>query len=53
MGKSKKVLNIIRGLAGLTWGANFDATLIHSRIDYRCMVYWSVAKTWILSKLNH
>lgn len=25
MGKSKKVLNIIRGLAGLTWGANFDA----------------------------
>lgn len=34
MGKSKKVLNIIRGLAGLTWGANFDATLIHSRIRY-------------------
>lgn len=24
-GESKKVLNVLRCLAGLTWGANFDA----------------------------
>lgn len=43
--KSKKVLNIMRCLAGLSWGANFDGLesiyvmLIRSTIDYGCVLY--------------
>uniref|UniRef100_A0A3Q2PCB4 Reverse transcriptase domain-containing protein n=1 Tax=Fundulus heteroclitus TaxID=8078 RepID=A0A3Q2PCB4_FUNHE len=43
--KSKKVLNIMRCLAGLTWGASFESlknvyvSLIRSRIDYGSVVY--------------
>lgn len=55
--KCKKVLNVMRCLAGLEWGACFSAlkyiyiALIRSKLDYGCTVYGSAAKS-VLTELD-
>lgn len=55
--KCKKVLNVMRCLAGLDWGASFSAlkyiyiALIRSKLDYGCIVYGSAAKS-VLTELD-
>ncbi len=54
--KCKKVLNVMRCLAGLEWGARFSALkyiyiLIRSKLDYGCTVYGSAAKS-VLTELD-
>lgn len=49
--KCKRVINVIRCLSGLDWGANRASlmtmyyALVRSTIDYGCMVYGSAATT--------
>ncbi|CAJ1057143.1 RNA-directed DNA polymerase from mobile element jockey [Xyrichtys novacula] len=56
-GKCRKVLNVMRCLAGREWGASCDAlktvyvAMIRSVIDYGCIVYGSAAKS-LLGKLD-
>lgn len=55
--KCKKVLNVMRCLCGVEWGASRPALrtiytgLIRSIFDYGCIIYGSAAKT-CLSKLD-
>ena len=55
--KCKKVLNVMRCLRGVDWGANRSAlktiyiSLIRSVFDYGCVVYRSASKT-LLTKLD-
>lgn len=49
--KNKRVINVMRCLAGLEWGADIASlkyiyvTLIRARIDYGCAVYGAAAKS--------
>ena len=55
--KCKKVLNLLRSISSITWGAdketllNIHRTMILSRMDYGCVVYGSARKSR-LKKLN-
>lgn len=53
IGKCKKVLNVMRCLCGVDWGANRTIyfSLIRSVFDYGCVAYRSAAK-FHLSKLD-
>ena len=52
--KCKKVLNVMRMVSGLCWGAdrqsmlNIYKALIRSTVDYGCVVYSSACKTSLL-----
>ena len=54
MGKCKKVLNVMRCLRGVDWGANRAALrtiytgLIRSVIDYGCFIYGSAASSHLM-----
>jgi hypothetical protein len=49
--KCKKVVNLMRSLSGETWGASKQSlltiyrTLVRSRIDYGCEVYYTAAES--------
>lgn len=55
--KSKSVLNLMRCLTGVKWGADFTSlkfiyvALVRSRLDYGCVVYRSAAKS-VLDRLD-
>ena len=52
--KCKKVLNLLRAVAGCNWGADKQAfidmyrSMMRSTIDYGCIVYGAAAKTSLL-----
>ena len=54
--KCKKVINVLRCIAGIDWGASWQAlgqinfSLIRSDLDYGCIVYASASKT-VLNKV--
>ena len=54
VGKCKKVLNVMRCLRGVDWGANRTALraiytgLIRSVIDYACFIYGSAAVSHLM-----
>ena len=55
--KCKNILNVMRCLAGLEWGADFASlkyiyiALIRTRLDYGSVVYGSAAKS-VLTELD-